>query len=172
MNHSTLDKGIFFFCCIFQLKCITWLLLFVFSTHLEPDEMLWISIPVDSLREPAPVPSRSPAFWRLIGISRLPDSSCIKSHLANLTIWDWMKNKWDRQKQGERDSVCRLEGVAGNEKDKESTQRGREVDKSWDLGKTSMTVPEDFELCSRHLRLLYVDRSPIPLCLKKLSVKS
>lgn len=103
----------FLFPPMLQLKCITWPLLCVFSIHLDPGEMLWISIPVDSLREPASVPSRSPAFWRLIGISRLPDSSSIKSHLANLTIWDWMKNKWDRLKEGEREREREIGGVQG-----------------------------------------------------------
>lgn len=124
MNHPTLDKGILFSYCMFQLKCITWRLLCVFSIYLEPDEMLWISIPVDSLRGPAPVPSRSPAFWRLIGISCLPDSSSIKSHLANLTIWDWMKNKWgEGRKEGERARACKVDGVADNEKDKKRVYR-------------------------------------------------
>lgn len=60
------------------------------------------------------------ASRRLIGISRLPDSSSIKSHFANLTIWDWMKNKSDgmNEGEGERERACMVDGEVENEKDK------------------------------------------------------
>lgn len=37
-------------------------------------------------------------FRRLIGISRPPDSSGIKSHFSNLSIWGWTRKKKKREK--------------------------------------------------------------------------
>ena len=68
---------------------------------------LWMSTPDDPLRAPASVPSHCPGFSRrLIGISRLSDSFRIKSHSANLTIWDWMEMCETDGDEGEAGFEC------------------------------------------------------------------
>lgn len=79
------------------------------ALRLEPNEMPLTNIP-GWFPARADVGSFMPVdFRRLIAISRPPDSSGIKSHFSNLSIWGWTRKKksWSEWIK-ERD--CKMEG--------------------------------------------------------------
>lgn len=90
------------------------------ALRLEPNEMPLTNIP-SWFPARANVGSFMPLdFRRLIGISRPPDSSGIKSHFSNLSIWGWTrrKKKLKQMNKGEGLGWGRMEkvvaGVAEN----------------------------------------------------------